>query len=143
MNARTVVLRQVDVVSQLFVIYTDSRSSKVSELLLHPQAILVFWSDRLSWQLRVKVTVSVNTAGALVDAAWRVVSQSAAAGDYLGLTPPGSLLGPEKGSSETRSNLHHFAVLDLVVIDIDWLELSRTGHRRARFSADSCDWLNP
>lgn len=49
------------------------------------EALLVFWSRRLSWQLRVRAVTSVQHTGPPpeVDAVWTRVSQSAAAGDSL------------------------------------------------------------
>jgi len=33
--------------------------------------------------------------------------------------------------------------LSAQVNEIDWLELARGGHRRARLSADTWEWLTP
>jgi hypothetical protein len=69
-QARTVVLRRADPIASTLQVYTDSRSPKVDELLGQPDAVLVFWSRRLSWQLRARVTVQVLTEGDLVEAAY-------------------------------------------------------------------------
>jgi pyridoxamine 5'-phosphate oxidase len=150
-NARMVVLREVDADLARLSIYTDSRSDKVSELANHPDALLVFWSKRLSWQLRVRVSVRVHVAGPLVDAAWERVRQTAAASDYLSPAAPGSTLSvassskdgtqPTKPSNPTSQ--HHLAIIEAQVQEIDWLELARSGHRRARLRADTWDWLTP
>ena len=57
-QARTVVLRHADAGQAVLHIYTDSRSPKVAELDAAPQVSLVFWSKRLSWQLRVRVSTT-------------------------------------------------------------------------------------
>jgi hypothetical protein len=147
-DARTVVLRQVDAVAGLLTFYTDSRSPKVAQLQAQAQAMLVFWSARLSWQLRVRVVCTVITAGPQVDALWEGVKQSAAAGDYLSPLPPGAVLtlGSSTPNAETADALtpaHHFAVLHAQVLQMDWLELSREGHRRAQLSATTWEWLTP
>jgi hypothetical protein len=147
-DARTVVLRQVDAVVGQLTFYTDSRSPKVAQLQAQASAMLVFWSARLSWQLRVRVTCSVITSGPEVEALWQGVKQSAAVGDYLSPRPPGALLPPSSGMADApKANvpapIHSFALLRAQVLQMDWLELSRDGHRRAQLSANTWDWLTP
>ena len=138
-QARTVVLRHVDVAAMRVCIYTDSRSPKAAELTAQPQACLVFWSKRLNWQLRVLARAEVLTSGTKVDAAWAELAQSPAAADYLSVTAPGSpLMNPSAAPLNP-----HLAVLSFDVLTIDWLELARSGHRRARITADALTWLVP
>jgi pyridoxamine 5'-phosphate oxidase len=139
-QARTVVLRSADAGSGQLVFFTDSRSPKVAELEANPAAALVFWSRRLQWQLRVGVRAAVHTDGQRVEAAWARVGQSAAAGDYLSSQAPGSTLQP---AIATASEQHHLAVITLQVKQMDWLELSRDGHRRARLVDRGVEWLVP
>ena len=142
-NARTVVLRGVDEALGTLVVFTDARSPKVSELGHQPQALLVCWSARLNWQLRVQVQMSVATSGPQVEALWQRVKQSAAATDYLQPVAPGTpQTGPAR-HSEAPSAAHHFAVLTAKVTEMDWLELGREGHRRARVLPGSWQWLTP
>ncbi len=142
-NARVVVLREVDATSQTLRVYTDKRSSKVSELLREPNAQFVFWSDRLSWQLRVRVVISVETAGPEVQARWQRVQQSASAADYLGRVAPGEGLEAAQSESTDADASHHFALLTAQVLETDWLELDRDGHRRANLRAGNWRWLAP
>ncbi len=147
-DARTVVLRLVDAQAGQLTFYTDSRSPKVTQLQAQASAMLVFWSARLSWQLRLRVACSVITSGPEVDALWQGVKQSAAAGDYLSPRPPGAVLPPSSGTADAaEANVpaptHSFAVLRAQVLQMDWLELSRDGHRRAKLSASTWEWLTP
>jgi hypothetical protein len=147
-DARTVVLRQVDAGAGLLTFYTDSRSPKVAQLQAQASAMLVFWSARLSWQLRVRVACSVTTSGPEVDTLWQGVKQSAAAGDYLSPLPPGAVLPLGGGTADAAeaivpASMHSFALLRAQVLQMDWLELSRDGHRRAQLSAKTWDWLTP
>lgn len=139
-QARTVVLRHTNAKLACLLIYTDSRSPKISELATNPCVTLVFWSKRLNWQLRVRADMSVQTTGPEVEAAWVGVSQSAAAGDYLSATAPGDVLPV---APATPSTLHHLVVLTAQVRRIDWLELGRAGHRRAVFDANTWEWRAP
>lgn len=143
-NARTVVLRQVDADAKQLHIYTDTRSCKVEELQSQANAVFVFWSARLRWQLRVRVLTTVMTAGPEVERLWERVKQSASAGDYLTIAAPGTpILSNEKAVSRDDEKTPHFALVNARVVEIDWLELARSGHRRARITADDWEWLTP
>ena len=142
-DARTVVLRHADAKLSRLHIYTDRRSPKVAELADQPNAMLVFWSKRLNWQLRVRVNMSVQTAGLQVDAVWARVSQSAAAGDYLSPSTPGDRLPSAPQLPRDSTHPHHLAILVAQVQEIDWLELARSGHRRALLGAETWEWRVP
>ncbi len=146
-NARTVILRTVNTTEAQLQIFTDARSPKVTEIADASNAVFVFWSSKLSWQLRMRVTISVLTTGPTVDTLWQRIKQSASARDYLSLSPPGSLLESDSFNSptttETTLNTSHFAVLTMQVIEMDWLELTSTGHRRAKITTDTWEWLTP
>lgn len=136
-QARTVVLRQADVAGWTLTVFTDLRSPKCAELSEQPAAQLLFWSARLGWQLRIPVRAAVLTSGAVVSDAWTRVRQLRAAADYLGAEAPGSPMvaaGSVSTCSPPFTELHHLAVLQFRAVDIDWLELHREGHRRARIS---------
>ena len=139
-DARTVVLRHADAKLSRLHIYTDSRSPKLTAMADQPSAMLVFWSKRLSWQLRVRVHMSVQTTGPQLEAVWDRVSQSAAAGDYLSAAAPGDVLPGEQALPGDPTHQHHLAILIAQVQEIDWLELARGGHRRAMLGADTWDW---
>jgi pyridoxamine 5'-phosphate oxidase len=150
-NARTVVLRTANANSCVLEVYTDSRSAKVAELVSHPNAMLVFWSTRLKWQLRVRASIAVLAEGPHVQAVWQRVKLSASAGDYVSTTTPGAALQTNSdalaaNASDPRS---YFSILQAQVTEIDWLELARTGHRRAKIKGDcngqgdGWSWLTP
>ncbi len=139
-QARTVVLRAADAKTSQLSFFTDSRSPKVAELQAAPDAAFVFWSKRLNWQLRVRISAQVHRQGPLVDAAWERVRQSAAAGDYLAPQAPGSALN--QPATATASE-HHLSVVTARIEHMDWLELAREGHRRARLTDTTVAWLVP
>ena len=143
-NARTVVLRTADLTQGQIQIFTDARSTKVTEIAETSSAVVVFWSSKLSWQIRVRVDISALTTGPVVAALWDRVKQSASAGDYLSPSAPGSLLSSDASEAVEIGHVEpNFAVLNAQVREIDWLELARTGHRRARLTSDSWEWLTP
>ena len=143
-NSRTVVLRGVNEIENRLFIYTDARSTKVSELREHSQAIFTFWSPRLHWQLRVKVNISILTTGALFEEMWEKVCHSSAITDYINPSAPGSKLTTATELVVTdKFTENHFVVLIADINEMDWLELSRKGHRRAKIIGDAWEWLTP
>ena len=62
-DARSVVLREVDAAQQQLIFYTDARSPKAAQLRAQAEAHLVCWCPRLGWQLRAKVVAEVLTEG--------------------------------------------------------------------------------
>lgn len=139
-QARTVVLREVRRASDQLLIYTDSRSPKVAELLAQPMASLLCWSPRLHWQLRLQMRFSVSRHDDEASAAWERVRQSPSASDYLAARAPGQRLAE---TPEIELDAPQLAVLRGEVLSMDWLELSRAGHRRAKLDAQRVEWLVP
>ena len=139
-QARTVVLREVRAASEQLLVYTDARSPKVAELRSRPKGSLLCWCPRLSWQLRMQLTVKVLLDGPEVQQAWERVKQSPSASDYLAPRAPGA---PMMGAPEEDLTSPQLAVLLCQVDTMDWLELRREGHRRARLSREGVSWLVP
>lgn len=139
-EARSIVLRDVDADKRQLVFYADSRSPKVQQINAFPQGTIVLWSQPLSWQLRLKVHLVVQTTGLAVSSRWARLKMSPGAQDYLSPLPPGSAIdtpAPERGSRE------HFGVVTARIDAVDWLELHADGHRRAAFDGDGRRWLVP
>lgn len=139
-DARSIVLREVDVQTRTLVFFTDARSPKVRQIDSHPEGTLVLWSQPLGWQLRLRVLLSLETSGLAVSSRWARLKMSPAAQDYLSPLAPGSTLdhpAPQRGTRE------FFAVASAQVTAMDWLELHAEGHRRALFGADGGRWVSP
>ncbi len=140
-DARTVVLRETDPEARELRFFTDARSAKVPQIGSQPQGLLVLWSKRLSWQLRLRVALEVKTEGLAVASRWARLKQSPAAQDYLSPLAPGTPLSSVPGRVVPERN--HFATVVAQVLAIDWLELHAEGHRRAAFDAAGSRWLAP
>ena len=145
-DARTVVLREVDVEQHLLRFYTDERAGKVAQLERHPLGTLVCWSRRLGWQLRLRVQLGLLTSGLAVSSRWAHIRLTPAAHDYLSPLPPGATLDEPAPAGILRSSAVErvaFSVVEAQVLSLDWLELHREGHRRARFDTAGARWLQP
>lgn len=142
-NARTVVLRQALEDSGELSFFTDRRSPKVAELQNWPQGMLVFWSNRLRWQLRVAAQFKVLTSGPEVDAAWSRVTPSATA-DYLSENSPGQPLAGDEMTIVDHLEDHQLAVIVANIKSMDWLALGRGGkHERILFADGIAQRLSP
>jgi pyridoxamine 5'-phosphate oxidase len=139
-DARTVVLRDVEAPLARLAFYSDSRSAKVAQLRAQPRATLVTWSGVLSWQLRLRANFEVADSGLDVSSRWARMKLSPAAQDYLSPLPPGTQI--ERYQLE-RGTREHFCVLWAQVLSMDWVELHPDGHRRARFDDEGARWLVP
>ena len=142
-DARTVVLREIQGDTRTLVVYTDARAAKVAQLHARATCTLVMWSAALGWQLRLRARVDVHTDGLAVTSRWASLRSSRSAQDYLSPLAPGMALDAEPPVTEPGAQREHFAVLVAHVEEIDWLELHRDGHRRARLDASGGRWLVP
>jgi pyridoxamine 5'-phosphate oxidase len=148
-QARTVVLREVDPANRTLLLYTDLRAPKVAQLDADPRAQLVCWSPALGWQLRLSCEIGCESEGLDVTSRWATLRHTRAAQDYLSPLAPGSALpgggaGAATAAGEQRSA---FAVLRVRVLEMDWLALDPSGHRRAVFdyrgATPQVRWLVP
>jgi pyridoxamine 5'-phosphate oxidase len=142
-DARTVVLREVDAQHQRFMIYTDERASKVSQLLSHPVGTLVMWSQPLGWQLRCRVHLAIEASGLAASSRWARIRLSPAAQDYLSPLPPGTVLEDPAAPTRAAVARDYFSIITAQLLSMDWLELHEVGHRRARFDGGDATWLQP
>jgi hypothetical protein len=139
-DARSVVLRDADAAARSLIFYTDARSPKTRQFEAHPLGTLVLWSPALGWQLRLRVSLAMESSGLVVSSRWARLRMTPAAHDYLSPIAPGSTLARPLVERGTRE---HFAVVTASVTAIDWLELHPDGQRRALFDADGRRWLAP
>jgi pyridoxamine 5'-phosphate oxidase len=144
-DLRSVVVREADPQARTLMFFTDARSPKVGQIAAQPRATLLAWSAALSWQLRLRVRLEVQTSGLAVSSRWARLKLSPAAQDYLSPLPPGApLTGAVPPPAPERDSRAHFAVVLARVQAMDWLELRPGGHRRALFGADGGgQWVTP
>ncbi len=150
-DARTVILREVDLQQKQLMTFSDDRAAKVRQLLRHPRATMVMWSPALNWQLRCHVLLSLEMTGLAATSRWARIKLTPAAQDYLARLPPGAPRSTPGDESDDAGTLpaadtlkrEYFSVINAQVMAIDWLELHREGHRRALFDDQGARWLQP
>ncbi|MEM9208060.1 MAG: pyridoxamine 5'-phosphate oxidase family protein [Pseudomonadota bacterium] len=150
---RTVVLRFVDPAERLLICHTDRRAAKAREIIDKPAMSWHFYDRKLKLQLRLHGRGVLHTDDPLADACWersaarsRVCYNTAVGPGTPVKRPPlaPGAIASEAEAADARSN---FAAIACRVVFMDWLYLSREGHRRAildlsRESA-TASWVTP
>ena len=62
----------------------------MAQIASHPIGTLVLWSATLSWQLRLRVSLSLETSGLELSSRWARLKMTPGAQDYLSPLPPGT-----------------------------------------------------
>ena len=141
-KVRTIVLRQVSRADRLLSFHTDVRSEKVAELRRDPRIAIVANDLDALVQIRVEGVASMCDDDAQRRAIWQS-SRPHTLLLYRAPLPPGTPIeSPEEahiaasqspGAAPADDGYQNFCLLHVTVTRIDWLELARTGHRRAVF----------
>lgn len=160
--SRTVVLRHVDRVAPSLACHTDARSPKCAELLADSRVSWTFYDSAAQVQLRVRALATVHLArdeDPIGLERWDRTSLSSrrcylapAAPGAVSETPsanlPAGLLERSPLPGEDLPGRANFAVIATRPIELDWLLLRASGHRRARFvlegeGAPAATWVEP
>lgn len=132
LKQRVLVLRNFIDDKQL-VFYSDSRSQKVAHIKNHPNVSICFFDTVRKTQVQINgiVTLSSVPPSDLVDHQKN---------DYNSEMAPGTKIA---SLDQLRSTSEfHFSKITVAIESIDWLQLSREGHRRAKFEQDTKgEWL--
>lgn len=142
-EARILALREVDRSAATVALYTDAATPKVAELRAQPRASLLFWVPALQFQVRLRVTITVET-GETLGALWQGMGASQQ-GNY-GVTPvPGTPIDGGEGFQRIPS-FDRFARLAARVEAVDTVSLAEPTHHRALFDRKdgfTGQWLAP
>lgn len=131
-DGRIVVLRQFDRETLRLGVWTDGRSSKVEDLRFDPVASLLFFDPAKKLQIRTYGSVTIHIEGPEHAKSLEKALQSNMA-DYSSFAGPGRAVDAPDAIAETNDAADNFVFLQLSIDVMDVLELSRSGHRRARF----------
>jgi hypothetical protein len=140
---RTVVLRDATEEFNL-IMYTDGRSHKIKQIEQNPNCSLLFYHPKKLLQIKVEGQMKLVRSGESYKDYWSKV-QGKSQKDFITQKAPGTpIKNPEH--VEYKEDEHHFCVLKLLPKVIEYLELKRPNHIRARFE-ESNQWegqfLNP
>lgn len=143
-DSRIVILRKVDNEKRVLICHSDMRAKKVQQLKLLPSGSWLFWHAEDRVQIRIRTQCTIHHLDEVAKAAWEELSPSSKTNYSVSLRPGEEISSPEIGISAYDRNMspdaetedpwfQHFAVILSNVQEIEWLCLSRAGHRRAKF----------
>ncbi len=151
-DARVMVLRSFDTAAWTLRLHTDARAPKAAAVAADPRIAAVFYDKAAKIQIRARGTGRIETHGPLADAAW-AASTNFARRCYLGEGPgalsdaptsglPSAFEGVEPDEQQLLPARDNFAVLQISILELDWLYLAHTGHLRAqmRRAAAEGEW---
>jgi len=143
-QVRTVVFRQLT--SNLdFLVYTDTRSAKVQDLLEVPRVSLLFYHPKKQVQVRVKALASIHVDDELAQEYWRRVPEKRQS-EYRSELAPGTRIEKPEQGWETNVESAYFSVLKFTPLSIEVLQLAKDGHLRIQFDVASGwkgNWMAP
>lgn len=149
-DARVMVLRAFDPATMTLRFHTDSRAPKTGVIGESAPVGVLFYDREAAVQIRTRGTGRIVADGALVDAAW-AQSTNFARRCYLGEGPGSVAEGPSSGlppafegvepsDAELIPARENFALLLVILQELDWFSLAHTGHCRALFVRDGAGW---
>ncbi|KPM31531.1 Pyridoxamine 5'-phosphate oxidase [Croceitalea dokdonensis DOKDO 023] len=143
-SLRTVVLRKTyPDLNLLF--YTDKRSSKIQQIQNNAHVTALFYHPKKLLQIQIRAKAKVLDNPMEIRQHWNNVSPKAKK-DYTTVLPPGiEIENPE--NVEYLEDDHHFCMVELIPLEIEYLRLQRPNHVRMLFNKNGDDWngtfLNP
>lgn len=145
---RTVVLRNFDPALRCLTIHTDRRSAKIPEIRNRPRVALHVYDRSASLQLRLDGIAEIHVDDAVARNAWTHTAATSRL-VYALQPPPGTpVQAPSDVVEDQDTGAANFAVLQIIFDRLEWLWLSREGHRRAALSWNDAGerhatWLAP
>ncbi|WP_421981456.1 pyridoxamine 5'-phosphate oxidase family protein [Roseibium sp.] len=154
-EARTVVLRSVEISTRVLEFHTDTRSPKWQELQDNGNTTILGYSDALRLQLRLRGQMELAPPGShAAEQVWsrlplhtRATYQGGPPGDELPSVDGPVYRDQDVPSEETGKE--RFGVLFFRAVSLDWCRLARDNNLRARFSygesgtLKSASWIAP
>ena len=157
-ESRIVVLRNFEEENLNLNFHTDFRSPKVKNMKKNNNSYLLFYDHTIKIQLRIKTLSKINNKNAISKKAWGLTNLSSRK-CYLSQMPPSSstskagdsipehLIGINPSKDESEKGYKNFAVIQNKILNIDWLYLASSGHRRLNINFENkvpvFSWLIP
>lgn len=149
-QVRTVILRGIARNAGTLVLHTDLRSAKVAELRREPRVSLVV-SDLPNFrQIRIEGRATIHAADEVTRAAWAANRPHSLILYQTPYAPGTPVDAPESAhvasGADPAAGYVNFAVVDVALTCIEYLDISSGAHRRAVFpltDAKPAHWVAP
>ena len=157
-ESRCVILRHFDKENKTLVFNTDIRSPKVEAIRKNPETHCLFYHFQEKTQLRVSTHSTIHYNDELHRAGWKNTAISSRKCYLTKYAPsqgiekmddgiPSHLLAKIPKADESELGKINFAVITNKIMSVDWLYLSSSGHKRARYEFNDGSinkaWLAP
>ena len=143
-SIRTVVLRNVNSKDKIISFHTDFRSKKINEILNNNNISILFYDHDEKIQIKCSGKGVINNKNENSNQSWQKTMPSSKK-CYIADEAPGSTSKiPTSGYKKEHeielpneeilnSGYENFTLINMGILEIEWLYLYRYGHRRAKF----------
>jgi pyridoxine/pyridoxamine 5'-phosphate oxidase len=139
-NLRTVVVRKVIPEDSVLWLYTDFRSPKVQEIQNNPNISWLFYHPTERVQIRLYGNAEILRNTMTNHYIWNNLPDYGKS-DYLSKKAPGSAVTDNpKVELDHTDNAKNFCIIKTKIKTIDWLQLGRSNHSRAKFELENGEW---
>lgn len=148
-NAYTVVLRESSADDYTLLFYTDIRSEKVKEIEQDNHLTIIIYDDARRLQLILKGTAVIHHQNKIAQLYWDDEGHRNR-WSYMARPAPSTVVNePVNGlehlngksfDEDDNSGYENFAVVQIEISYLEWLQLSREGNSRARFIQQAAEW---
>lgn len=142
-QVRTIVLRAADEASGALAFHTDLRSPKIAQLRRDPRIALVVHDLANHLQIRLDGEATIHADGAARAAIWAgsrphtlILYQAPFAPGTPVESPPAARVAPSAQAASREAGFEHFALIEVRLTRIDFLDISPNGHTRVAFSRE-------
>lgn len=123
-----------------FMLYTDERSNKVSQIRANPKVSLLFYHPEKKLQLKIDGIASIIKDQDLIKEKWLKISPKAQK-DYTTESTPGSKLSTSKEIKFLKDN-NFFCIIEVQALNIEYLKLRDSSHFKVQFYKDLNGWVS-
>ena len=158
-SIRTVVLRNVNSKDKIISFHTDIRSKKINEILNNNNISILFYDHGEKIQIKCSGRGIINNKNVSSNQSWQKTKPFSKK-CYIVDDPPGSISErPTSGYKKEHeielpneeilnSVYENFTLINMEILEIEWLYLYRYGHRRVKFIINNKElekkvWLTP
>lgn len=140
-NSRYVVLRKFTE-KETYLIFTDARSEKVTDLLANKNCSLLFYHSGKKLQVRVNGIAIIHQNNELSQQYWNGV-QGSGRKAYTSINSPRETINSPLEAFEWNASMGdtNFTVLEILPKQIEVLQLNGDEHIRASFTNSDGDWI--
>ena len=144
---RTVVLRDCDKEKKTIIFNTNNSSKKIEQIKKNNDVSLVFYSKSEKIQIRLNGKAKIHNNDKFCSDRWDNMSKQSQECYYQNINPGSVINDPNdiKINPDTKIS-SYFSVVVIRLYSIDWLYLSYSGHRRAKFTKKEKfigTWISP